>query len=60
MYGSDQSASLEPNGLRQLIGGAKKIEEAMGDGVKRIIPAEIPVAEKLREHLGWQAPRGER
>ena len=51
MYGSDQSASVEPAGFRQLIGAVKKIEEAMGDGEKRIIDAEVPIAAKLREHL---------
>ncbi len=51
MYGSDQTASMEPTSLRILIGGVRKIEMAMGDGVKRIIPAEIPIAEKLRAHF---------
>lgn len=51
MYGSDQAASLEPAGLRQLVGSVRKIEVAMGDGEKRIIDAEIPIANKLREHL---------
>ena len=51
MYGSDQSASIEPNGLKQLVGAVRKIEIAMGDGVKRIIEAEIPVAKNLRQHL---------
>jgi N-acetylneuraminate synthase len=51
MYGSDQSASLEPAGLRQLVGGVRKIEKALGDGKKSIIDAEIPIARKLREHL---------
>ncbi len=51
MYGSDQSASVEPAGLRQLIGAVRKIESAMGDGVKRILDTEIPIAMKLREHL---------
>jgi len=51
MYGSDQSASLEPAGWRNLIGSARKIPAAMGDGVKRILDAELPIAEKLREHL---------
>ena len=52
MYGSDQSASIEPNGLRQLVGAVRKIEKAMGDGEKNIIDAEVPIAIKLREHLG--------
>ena len=51
MYGSDQSASLEPAGWRSLIGSVRKIPAAMGDGVKTIIDAEKPIAEKLREHL---------
>jgi N-acetylneuraminate synthase len=55
MYGSDQSASVEPSGLRQLVGGVRKIEQAMGDGEKRIIDAETPIAQKLREHLDWEA-----
>jgi len=55
MYGSDQSASIEPNGLRMLIGAVRKIEKAMGDGVKKIIEDEIPIARKLREHLDLDA-----
>jgi N-acetylneuraminate synthase len=55
MYGSDQSASVEQSGLRQLVGAVRKIETAMGDGVKRIISAEVPIAEKLREHLYWKS-----
>jgi N-acetylneuraminate synthase len=55
MYGSDQSASVEPSGLRQLVGAVRKIEQAMGDGKKRLIETEIPIAKKLRAHLGWEA-----
>lgn len=55
MYGSDQSASIEPNGLRMLIGAVRKIEKAMGDGVKRVLDAEVPIARKLREHLDLEA-----
>ena len=51
MYGSDQSASVEPNGFRALIGSVRKIEAAMGDGIKKIIPDEFVIAKKLREHL---------
>ena len=55
MYGSDQSASVEPRGLRELVGAVRKIEKAMGDGQKRILDAEVPIARKLREHLNWEA-----
>ena len=53
MYGSDQSASLEPTGLRQLLGAIRKIEKAMGTGEKRILEEEVPIARKLREHLNF-------
>ena len=55
MYGSDQAASIEPNGLRQLVGAVRKIENAMGDGEKRVIDAEVPIARKLREHLDLES-----
>lgn len=48
MYGSDQAASLEPQGMRNLCSMIKKVNICKGDGVKRIIPAEIQVAKKLR------------
>ena len=51
MYGSDQSASIEPHGLKKLVSTVRAIEKAMGDGVKRIIKAEIPIAKNLRQHL---------
>jgi N-acetylneuraminate synthase len=54
MYGSDQSASIEPNGFRMLVGAVKKIELSMGDGEKRILEAEISIAEKLRGHIFHQ------
>lgn len=57
MYGSDQSASIEPSGLRQLVAAVRKIEQAMGDGVKRTIEAEVPIALKLRAHLGWASDK---
>jgi N-acetylneuraminate synthase len=53
MYGSDQSASIEPQGFRQLVGSVMAIEKAMGDGVKRFLEEEKPIAENLRQHLGW-------
>ena len=51
MYGSDQSASVEPSGLRQLVGAVRKIEIAMGDGIKKVIEEETPIAQNLRQHL---------
>ncbi len=53
MYGSDQAASIEPNGFRSLIGGVRKIEQAIGDGKIGYMESEVPIAKKLREHLDW-------
>ena len=55
MYGSDQSASIEPAGFAQLIGGVRKIEHAMGDGKLTILDAEVPIAKKLRDHISFGA-----
>ena len=51
MYGSDQAASLELSGFRNLVGAVRKIGKAMGDGVKKIDPTEVPIAKKLRIHI---------
>ena len=51
MYGSDQAASLGPPGLKTLVKEVKKIPRVLGDGVKRVIEDEVPIAKKLREHL---------
>ena len=48
MWGSDHAASLEPEGLRHLIRDIRIIEEALGDGVKRVFPGELAPMAKLR------------
>lgn len=48
MYGSDQAASVEPMGLYNLCGSVRKIQRALGDGVKRITEGEIGIRKKLR------------
>ena len=54
MYGSDQSASLEPEGLFRLIRDLRTIEKIQGDGKKRIWDSELPARKKLREVLVWK------
>lgn len=54
MYGSDQSASVEGPALSNLVGATRKINVAMGDGIKRLVEGEIKVAENLRQHLKWK------
>ncbi len=51
MYGSDQAASVEPAGLRMLVGAIRKIEKAMGDGIITINEKEILISKKLRSHF---------
>tara|TARA_B100000989_G_scaffold298934_1_gene291185 strand:- start:3403 stop:4242 length:840 start_codon:yes stop_codon:yes gene_type:complete len=52
MYGSDQSASLEPNGMVFLSDSIDKFIDAIGKpSVGKIIDKEIPIAKKLRAHI---------
>ena len=48
MWGSDQAASLGPSGLVRLVRDVRLVETSMGDGVKRVLPREVPVMQKLR------------
>ncbi|MHB1938130.1 MAG: N-acetylneuraminate synthase family protein [Acidobacteriaceae bacterium] len=48
MWGSDQAASLEPNGITRLIRDIRLVEQSMGDGVKRVYERELPIIKKLR------------
>ena len=47
-YGSDQAASIEPEGVHKLMKYIRGIDEAMGDGVKKIYDSEVPILKKLR------------
>ena len=51
MYGSDQSASIEPNGLKSLVDSVRKVETALGNGKKVFLKEEKIMAKKLRSHL---------
>ena len=52
MYGSDQSASLEPSGMKSLIQSIESIIEAYGTPkVGYVYPEELPIAKKLRSHI---------
>ncbi|MCR6690550.1 N-acetylneuraminate synthase family protein [Cellulomonas sp.] len=48
MWGSDQASSLEPSGLQHLVRDIRIIEQAMGDGVKRVFPGELAPLSRLR------------
>ena len=48
MYGSDQAASLELRGMKELINRIKNTKPVIGDGKKRIIDRESIISKKLR------------
>ena len=48
LWGSDQAASLEPNGLKRLVDYIRVLEIARGDGIKKVYPSETPIIKKLR------------
>lgn len=47
-YGSDQAASLEPQGLIRLVRDVRIVEKAIGDGIKRVYESEKSTLKKLR------------
>jgi N-acetylneuraminate synthase len=47
-WGTDQAASLDMRALHALVAGVREIEQALGDGVKRLHEGEIAVRSKLR------------
>jgi sialic acid synthase SpsE len=51
MWGTDHSASLEPEGLKKLVRDIRIIELALGDGEKKVYDSEIPIRAKLRRVL---------
>ena len=52
MWGTDQAASLEPQGLVRLVRDIRVIESALGDGIKRVYDSELPIMQKLRRFQG--------
>ena len=48
LWGSDQAASLEPNGIGRLVRDIRLVEQAMGNGVKQVLAREVPIIQKLR------------
>ena len=49
MYGNDQAASLEPEGIKRLVRDIRLIDKIMGDGRKTVWESEIPAQKKLRQ-----------
>jgi sialic acid synthase SpsE len=50
MWGSDQSASVEPPGLQRLVRDIRTVEEALGDGIKKVYDSELKPMSRLRKN----------
>lgn len=50
MWGSDQSASVEPWGVEQLVKYIRVTERSLGDGVKRVYQSEESSKSKMRRY----------
>ena len=48
MWGSDHLSSVEPQGLIKMVRGIRELEEAYGDGIKRVTDGELKPRKKLR------------
>ncbi len=49
--GTDQVFSLEPIGMRKLVRDLRRVREALGDGVKRVLPTEVAPISKMSKKL---------
>lgn len=49
LWGSDQAASLEPEGLRRMVRDIREVKTILGNGNKIVYESEIPVKNKLRK-----------
>lgn len=49
--GPDHKASLEPTEFKAMVSGIRKIEEALGDGIKRPMPSELLNLEIVRRSI---------
>jgi N-acetylneuraminate synthase len=57
MWGSDQAASVEPAGFERLVRYVRVVEEALGDGIKRLYDSELPARSRLSQPVPL-APSG--
>ena len=48
MWGSDQAASIKPNGFKRMVRDIRNIPTTGGDGIKKVYDSEIPIKKKLR------------
>ena len=51
MEGPDHRASIEPNELKKLVRTIRDVESALGDGIKRPMPSELPNKTRMQKSL---------
>jgi N-acetylneuraminate synthase len=49
MWGSDQAASVEPQGMQKLVRDIRIVEQAIGDGIKKVYDSELKPKMRLRK-----------
>jgi N,N'-diacetyllegionaminate synthase len=49
--GPDHKASLEPNELQEMIKTIRNVEQAMGDGIKKVMPSEAENLDIVRKSI---------
>jgi N,N'-diacetyllegionaminate synthase len=54
--GPDHKASLEPRELRSMIDGIRNIEDALGDGFKKLMPSEVSNRKVVRKSIVARLP----
>jgi N-acetylneuraminate synthase len=50
MWGSDQAASVEPQGVRTLVKYIRVTEKSLGDGEKKVYDSEQSSIKKMRRY----------
>lgn len=53
MWGSDHSASVEPQGMIRLVRDIRDIEKGLGDGVKKVYDTELEPMKRLRKVITY-------
>lgn len=48
LWGTDQMASVEPQGMIKITNEVRAVERALGDGIKKVYDSELPIRKKLR------------
>ena len=48
LWGTDQAASVEPQGFKRLVRDIRELNQAIGDGIKKVYDSEKPIIKKLR------------